>query len=233
MSSLVEAIAKQAQITFSRCLTDECFSENLTKLIRNASRIRATDLNFNKDTISDNDGKRPAPVTYIEVAENQTFSMGIFLLRNGARIPLHDHPGMHGVLKVIQGTVQITSFSPLQLPPGYKLPPDINNRVKGVNRDLLFPVEKHSQASLTDRDDPCVLSPKEGNFHEIVAVGGSAAFLDILAPPYDMKERDCHYYVPIETKKSDTEAKTWLLRTPAPADFWCRAAPYTGPKFTL
>ncbi|KAG8189906.1 hypothetical protein JTE90_018687 [Oedothorax gibbosus] len=236
MSSLVEAIAKQAQSTFSRCLTDECFAENLTKLIRNVSRIRATDLNFNKDSVcaaTDNDGQRPAPVIYIEVAENQAFSMGIFLLRNGTRIPLHDHPGMHGVLKVIQGTVQITSFSKIQLPPGSKPPQDINNRVKGVARDLLIPVEKHSSAILTDRDEPCVLSPNECNYHDIVAVGGMAAFLDILAPPYDMKARNCHYYVPMETKKTDSEAKTWLLRTPPPCDYWCRAAPYTGPKFTL
>lgn len=167
-----------------------------------------------------------------QVAENQTFSMGIFLLRSGARIPLHDHPGMHGVLKVIQGTVKITSFSALP-PSDTKLPQDINNRVKGVHRDLLVPVEKHPPANLTDKDDPCVLRPKEGNFHEIVAVGGTAAFLDILAPPYDMKERDCHYYVPLETNKADSEVKTWLLRTPPPSDFWCEAAPYTGPKFTL
>lgn len=71
MSSLVEAIAKQAQSTFSRTLTDETFAENIAKLIRSVARIRSTDLKVNKDALrtiaSDNDGKRPAPVTYIEV----------------------------------------------------------------------------------------------------------------------------------------------------------------------
>ncbi|GBL93263.1 2-aminoethanethiol dioxygenase [Araneus ventricosus] len=238
MSSIVELIAKQAQATFSRSITEESFLENLTKLIKNVNKVRASDLKLNKDTLrtinSDNDDKRLAPVTYIEVAENKTFSMGIFLLRSGARIPLHDHPGMHGVLKVIQGTVKITSYSAVsKVPSDIKLPQDIYNRVKGVQKERLIPVEKHSSGNVTEKDEPCVLKPKEGNFHEICAVGGTAAFLDILAPPYDMNERDCHYYVPLETSKTDSEVKCWLLRTTPPSDFWCESADYTGPKVSL
>ncbi|XP_054712958.1 2-aminoethanethiol dioxygenase-like [Uloborus diversus] len=237
MSSLVEVIAKQAQATFSKSITEETFVESFNKLVRSVSRIRAADLHVNKDAIrtanSGNSSNSIAPVTYIEVAENQTFSMGIFLLRSGARIPLHDHPGMHGVLKVIQGTVKITSYSALSMTPAdSKLPQDINNKVKGC-KNVLVPVEKHLCGSVTDRDEPCVLRPKEGNYHEICAVGGTAAFLDILAPPYDMKERDCHYYTPLETTKPDSEVKTWLLRTSPPSDFWCNAAPYTGPTVSL
>ncbi|XP_015922159.1 2-aminoethanethiol dioxygenase [Parasteatoda tepidariorum] len=238
MSSLVEVIAKQAQATFSKSLTEENFAESFTKLIRNVARIRSSDLKLNKETIrtinSGNSSKSLAPVTYIEVAENQCFSMGIFLLKSGARIPLHDHPGMHGVLKVIQGTLKISSYSALSKVPGeVKLPQDISNRIKSSQKDRLIPVEKHSPENVTDKDEPCVLRPKESNFHEICAIGGTAAFLDILAPPYDMKERDCHYYVPLETNKTDSEVKTWLLRTSPPTDFWCDAAPYTGPKVSL
>ncbi|GFT97372.1 2-aminoethanethiol dioxygenase [Nephila pilipes] len=235
MSSLVEAIAKQAQLTFSRNLSEENIVENLSKLIKNVSKIRATDLKL-KDTLRtiSNESKRKAPVTYIEVAENQTFSMGIFLLRNGARIPLHDHPGMHGVLKVIQGTVKITSFSALSnVPSDTKVPQDVISQLKTGQIDHLIPVEKHTSGNVTDKDEPCVLKPKEGNFHEICAVGGTAAFLDILAPPYDLKERDCHYYISAETKKTDSEVKCWLARTAPPEDFWCESAPYTGPNITL
>lgn len=238
MSSLVEAIAKQAQLTFSRSISEEAFTDSLTRLIRSVSRIRSADLKLSRDAgrtaNSGSTAKAAAPVTYIEVEENQTFSMGIFLLKSGARIPLHDHPGMHGVLKVIQGTVKITSYSPVSNVPGNNtIPQDVYSRIKSTQRDSLIPVEKHLSANITDKDEPCVLRPREGNFHEICAIGGTAAFLDILAPPYDMIERDCHYYVALETNKPDSEIKTWLLRRSPPSDFWCDSAPYTGPKISL
>ncbi|GFY40753.1 2-aminoethanethiol dioxygenase [Trichonephila inaurata madagascariensis] len=232
MSSLVEAIARQAQLTFSRNLGEENITENLSKLIKSVSKVRASDLKV-KDSLRTigNESKRKAPVTYIEVAENKTFSMGIFLLRSGARIPLHDHPGMHGVLKVIQGTVKITSFSALSnVPSDIKIPQDVISQLKTGQIDHLLPVEKHTSGNVTEKDEPCVLKPKEGNFHEICAIGGPAAFLDILAPPYDLKERDCHYYISAETKKADSEVKYWLTRTAPPEDFWCDSAPYTGPS---
>lgn len=238
MSSLVETIAKQAQSTFTKSITDESFIDSLTKLIRSVSRIRASDLKFNRDTVrtanSENATKRSAPVTYIEVKENQTFSMGIFVLKNGTRIPLHDHPGMHGVLKVILGTVKITSYSPVSNVPGeIEIPQDIRSRVKASQLDSLVPVEVHMSTNVTEKEEPCVLRPKEGNYHEICAVGGAAAFLDILAPPYDLVERDCHYYNALESKEPTSQCKIWLCQKPPPPDFWCDSAPYTGPKISL
>ncbi|GIY75236.1 2-aminoethanethiol dioxygenase [Caerostris darwini] len=236
MSSLVEAIAKQAQLTFSRNLTEESFLESLSKLIKNVSKVRAADLRLNKDvlrTVNSGNGSKIAPVTYIEVAENPTFSMGIFVLRSGAKIPLHDHPDMHGVLKVIHGTVKITSYSALaNVPSDYKLPQVVSNEKEKIQRDALIPVEKHFSGNVTDKDEPCVLKPMEGNYHEICAVGGCAAFLDILAPPYDMNERDCHYYKHLE-EKTDSDIKSWLCMIPAPQEFFCNSAPYTGPRVTL
>ena len=50
-------------------------------------------------------------MTYIPVAENKHISMGIFVIREGQNIPLHDHPHMHGLIKCIQGRLKITSYS--------------------------------------------------------------------------------------------------------------------------
>ena len=52
-----------------------------------------------------------SPVTYIPVAENKHISMGIFVIREGQNIPLHDHPHMHGVIKCLEGKLKITSFT--------------------------------------------------------------------------------------------------------------------------
>ncbi|XP_035233404.1 2-aminoethanethiol dioxygenase-like [Stegodyphus dumicola] len=237
MSSLVEAIARQAQSTFSKTLTDESFSEKFSKLIRYVSRVRASDLRISRDvmrTVNRDNTNPVAPVTYIEVTENNTFSMGIFMLRNGTKIPLHDHPGMHGVLKVVLGTVKITSYSPVsKVPVDSKLPQDIENEIPPSERKSLIPVEKSMSANVSDKDEPCVLRPREGNYHEICAVGGVAAFLDILAPPYEATNRDCHYYTAFETSSTDSEVKVWLKRRGAPSDFWCEAAPYNGPRVYL
>ncbi|CAB1439204.1 unnamed protein product [Pleuronectes platessa] len=44
-------------------------------------------------------GLQSPPVTYMHICETEVFSMGLFLLRPGASIPLHDHPDMNGNLR--------------------------------------------------------------------------------------------------------------------------------------
>ncbi|CAB1419736.1 unnamed protein product [Pleuronectes platessa] len=44
-------------------------------------------------------GAPEPPVTYMHICETEVFSMGVFLLRPGASIPLHDHPDMNGNLR--------------------------------------------------------------------------------------------------------------------------------------
>ena len=39
---------------------------------------------------------------------------------------------------------------------------------------------------VTPESGCCLLSPAESNIHKIESVGGPAAFLDILAPPYNI-----------------------------------------------
>ncbi|CAB1459565.1 unnamed protein product [Pleuronectes platessa] len=44
-------------------------------------------------------GLQSPPVTYMHICETEVFSMGLFLLRPGASIPLHVHPDMNGNLR--------------------------------------------------------------------------------------------------------------------------------------
>lgn len=107
-------------------------------------------------------------------------------------------------------------------------------------------------AEYSDSSGPCLLTPVQDNLHQIDAVGGPAAFLDILAPPYDPDDgRDCHYYKvlqpagqwdgpdgksseqqQVEEKEKDAEVM-WLLEVPQPEDFWCVGEPYPGPTVSV
>ena len=54
---------------------------------------------------------RNTPVTYIGIYEDRDISVGIFIIRRGCRIPLHNHPGMYGVIKVVHGKVDVATYT--------------------------------------------------------------------------------------------------------------------------
>ena len=61
----------------------------------------------------------PAPVTYIGLHEDVDLSIGVFIINPRGRMPLHNHPGMHGILKVVHGTVEVAFYNrvkQLQIP---------------------------------------------------------------------------------------------------------------------
>ena len=49
-------------------------------------------------------------VSYVHLFSDAAFSMGIFVLPAGAKIPLHDHPEMTVLSKLLYGTLQVTSY---------------------------------------------------------------------------------------------------------------------------
>ena len=51
----------------------------------------------------------------------------------------------------------------------------------------LFLAEQDSVVHVTPESTCCILSPDKANIHKIESVGGPAAFLDILAPPYNIE----------------------------------------------
>jgi len=69
------------------------------------------------------------------------------------------------------------------------------------------------------------------NLHEIESIDGPAAFLDILAPPYDMpvpgyETRKCSYY----TRLSQVAPNIFHLQEiHSPSWYWTDSFPYTGP----
>lgn len=246
MSSTVQRIARQALVTFRnppRVGGEEAgkhFLENQGKLMSLMTEVRAADLKLVPRRADDSSpGVSPPlpyhhggpPVTYMHICETDQFSMGVFLLKSGASIPLHDHPGMHGMLKVMYGKVRISCFDRLERSSGSTLPaPPLPPAQMGALRRSLL----RSIGEYTEECGPCVLSPDQDNLHQIDAIDGPTAFLDILAPPYDPDDdRDCHYYKVLTEVKSTDQKEVWLTEISQPPDFWCGAEPYPGPEVCL
>ncbi|XP_049614377.1 2-aminoethanethiol (cysteamine) dioxygenase a [Syngnathus scovelli] len=249
---LIQKIAKQAFTTFKglKCSANgdsKVFAEKQAKLISLVTAIRATDLKIspqkNKPTSGTSEPDSP-PVTYMHICETDVFSMGVFLLRTGASIPLHDHPGMNGMLKVLYGKVNVSCFDKLES--GQTAPPRFETPVTPFQNASLRRSLLRSVAEYSENSGPCLLTPLRDNLHQIDAVDGPTAFLDILAPPYDPDDgRDCHYYKVLKTVADpdiavmenqglqEEEKEMWLLEIPQPEDFWCGGEPYPGPVVSV
>nr|CCA24127.1 conserved hypothetical protein [Albugo laibachii Nc14] len=155
-------------------------------------------------------------VTYQHIWESKSVSMGIFVLSPGASIPLHDHPGMTVISRILYGSLRIRSFdfAPLQSDDG----------LLGILR----------QDSTISAPSTTALSPTCGNIHEFLADGiEGCAIFDILAPPYNTEEgRDCSYYKVDEEKVSHLGKEYYRLKKYTPTDFRVQSAPYRGPQMT-
>ncbi|KAK5851362.1 hypothetical protein PBY51_002164 [Eleginops maclovinus] len=235
---LIQKIAKQAHTTF----------EGWKPTASGDNKLFAEQQeNFNSSTVAAE--LQSPPVTYMHICETEVFSMGVFLLRSGASIPLHDHPGMNGMLKVLYGKVSVRCFDKLEnnlsdgsAPPQLE-PPLAMYQTSSLRRSVL-----RSVVELSETSGPCLLTPLRDNLHQIDTVEGPAAFLDILAPPYNPDDgRDCHYYKVLQTvsqggtegksneeqQGKEKEEETWLLEIPQPDDFWCGGEAYPGPAVSF
>ncbi|POM72184.1 hypothetical protein PHPALM_11144 [Phytophthora palmivora] len=161
--------------------------------------------------------ERPKRVHYKHVYEDETFSIGIFILPPGVSIPLHDHPGMSVISRLLYGSLHIKSYD--------------------LVKDGAVPVGKKHKARL-QADEIVVaphtaeLLPDYGNLHELV--GGEdigCAFVDIITPPYDANDgRDCTYYRVIASPNEESNSeKLVTLEAYEPHDFEVVTEAYHGP----
>lgn len=243
MCHAIEKVYKMAMGTFPK---SENFAQKLENLINQTSLLTGRDVgmekysNFNSvDTSHSHRKPQPiAPVTYIKVVENPVVSIGIFIIREGQQIPLHDHPHMHGIIKCIQGHLRISAFS--------KKDTSINDldeslRTEKLRRKIeageIFLTEKHVPIQLNPESRSCCLQPNTGNLHKVESVNGQAAFIDILSPPYnvdplpdqpDQQVRECNYYRDTGELQISTGLR-WMLMTPPPPSFHCDTEQYQGP----
>ncbi|XP_052773928.1 2-aminoethanethiol dioxygenase-like [Mya arenaria] len=180
-----------------------------------------------------------APVTYVRIVEHKIMTVAIFILREGKKLPLHDHPGMHGLIKVVHGSLNVKTYSALDQSM-YQIPTSSEEDLheKYGRKIPVVPAKLEGTWTCNESDDCMILTPQSGNLHEITAVNGTAAFLDFLSPPYCHERfsrdgyRPCNYFSESDSAQSDPDVK-YIMPISAPRDYWCDEVEYTGPPVPL
>ncbi|XP_062506445.1 2-aminoethanethiol dioxygenase-like [Corticium candelabrum] len=230
--SLVQRIARQGKITFSAhysALTaGSTEAPDLQPLLALVNELKSSDINLpSNPAVADITPPDSAPAAFIDILRDNHFTIAGFLLRRGSSMPIHDHPNMYGICKVLYGKVIITSFSP---------PKRIETSIPH-SHGFSYYMAKDEGAEFFTAASPCaILTPNSKNLHTICAMEHSA-FFDILGPPYNSFEnRNCHYYqeVPKTTVFDQEKAKELdgvrvLKRTEQPPMFYTSVKSYRGP----
>ena len=125
-------------------------------------------------------------VRFYHLYEDNDVTIGMFVLGKGASIPLHDHPNMAVLSRVLFGQLHVRSYDYLE---GYHNTPTVGEiRTCRLHRDELF-----------DSGKTFALFPHLGNIHSFHAPAAMTGVLEVQKPRYDERERPCSYFRVAET----------------------------------
>jgi len=114
-------------------------------------------------------------IEYMHLYEDANVSMGIFCLPKNSTIPLHNHPGMSVVSRVLYGDLHVTSFD-------------------WDDGDDMIAKPVYNGMMDGGKSTHVLLPNSDGNLHQFTA-HSDCAILDVLCPPYSPQDgRDCTYY---------------------------------------
>ena len=163
-------------------------------------------------------------VRYLRVHAEEDFSVGAFVMDAGARIPLHDHPGMSVAMRCLFGECRVVGYDfededdRLRLLRGGR---GHGGKIGDASYDVRLACDKVLKASPPAH----VLHPDSGgNVHSLHALSNCALF-EVQTPPYAVgRGRDCHYFEICDGGgggggDGDDPMRRRVRETPAPADF--------------
>ena len=105
----ISQIIRLAKNTFDQGSPND-FPQNFRNLQENMNNLTGNDLGLdNSDSMKGTLVR--SSIIYVGVHEEPDFSASIFILMPGSVIPIHNHPNMHGLIKVIRGQIKITAFT--------------------------------------------------------------------------------------------------------------------------
>ncbi|GMH39098.1 hypothetical protein BSKO_06996 [Bryopsis sp. KO-2023] len=117
----------------------------------------------------------PGAITYLGVREEAGLHVGIFCLPANAVLPLHDHPGMTVLSRLLYGKMHMRAYQ-------------WADEGRDGNAKLI------ADGQLKGSESTSVCFPNHANIHAFRAIT-PCAVLDVMSPPYDVDEgRDCTYY---------------------------------------
>ncbi|OQR92765.1 hypothetical protein ACHHYP_03226 [Achlya hypogyna] len=138
-------------------------------------------------------------VRYIHIYEDCDISIGIFVLPPGATIPLHNHPEMSVVSRLLYGSLHVSSYDlvPAAANDAFWAAHDPGEDSPSIwRRKKKLHLAQQRVSHVVHAPYTTELLPHRCNLHEFTSGADiGCAILDVLTPPYDPSHgRDCTYY---------------------------------------
>lgn len=123
------------------------------------------------------------------VYEDDLGKAGLFSIYRSAEVPLHDHPGTHGVLMVVEGELEVERFT-------------LKEQYRQTNESGMVELDRYDYQTLKPFDITW-FGPEEGNLHRMQAISEQCVLLQVHLPKSDS---DRSWYFPIFSAKQHQDS---------------------------